>query len=356
MSLHVRERLQRVPSWLRNRFNPAGLILLYHRVTTLPSDPHLLSITPQQFEEHLQVIKRLGQPVHLRELVKSIKDGRPIKRAIVVTFDDGYADNLLEAKPLLEKYDIPATVYVTSGHIEQKEEFWWDEIDRLLLQPGTPIQETINLQIKGNSYQWNLGASSNYTNDDYLKHRSWHVLKEQLPSTRHQLFCELQKLIRPLPADERNNVLNQLRSFTSIGTNGRSTHRTMTYEEVVKLDKSGIVEVGAHTVNHPVLSALPVEMQRDEIKKSKEQLEEILNRRVDTFAYPFGGRIDYTSDSVEIVKEVGFESACSNFFGVIRGEVSLFELPRMMVGDPRLTTAFWDGERFAKVMRYHAFG
>jgi peptidoglycan/xylan/chitin deacetylase (PgdA/CDA1 family) len=81
---------------------------------------------------------------------------------VVITFDDGYADNLHNAKPLLERYDIPATVFVTTGHIGHEREFWGDELDRLLLQPST-LPELLGLSINGSPYQWELGEVAHYT-------------------------------------------------------------------------------------------------------------------------------------------------------------------------------------------------
>src|SRR5215831_13125303 len=86
---------------LRNRFTHAPLILLYHRVSDLPSDPHLLSVTTAHFAEHLSMLRRYTCPMPLRDIVRGLRDNNVPRRAVVVTFDDGYADNLHNAKPLL---------------------------------------------------------------------------------------------------------------------------------------------------------------------------------------------------------------------------------------------------------------
>src|SRR5688500_17546145 len=97
--LNLLERVRRAPVWLRNRALQPAVILCYHRVTTLERDPHILALTPDQFEEHLVAIREIGTPVSLRELADAVRDGRWIRNGVVVTFDDGYADNLYEAKP-----------------------------------------------------------------------------------------------------------------------------------------------------------------------------------------------------------------------------------------------------------------
>ena len=116
----------------------------------------------------------------------------------------------------------------------------------------------------------------------------------------------------------------------------------------MKLDAGGPVEVGAHTVTHPVLSAHGRDTQQREIRASKQRLEDILNRRVGIFAYPFGARADYTQETVSLVRDAGFACACSNFEGWVRRGTSAYELPRYLVRD-------WDGETFARELaRWYA--
>src|SRR5215467_4451596 len=104
--------------------NVAGLILMYHRIAELQSDPWGLAVSPRHFAEHLEVLRRHGQPRPLAQTVKALqRQGLPGGRPLVVTFDDGYADNLYNAAPLLDRYDVPATVFLTTGYIDGAREF-----------------------------------------------------------------------------------------------------------------------------------------------------------------------------------------------------------------------------------------
>ena len=94
--------------------------------------------------------------MRLCHLVQNLREGKSQYRPLVVTFDDGYADNLYNAKPLLERYEIPATIFLTSGCIGQNREFWWDELDRMLLQPKT-LPRALHLNIDGTTHDWDLG-------------------------------------------------------------------------------------------------------------------------------------------------------------------------------------------------------
>ena len=106
----------------------------------------------------------------------------------------------------------------------------------------------------------------------------------------------------------------------------------------------GLIEVGAHTVTHPVLSALPIEAQNAEVQQSKSDLEEVLGRPVTSFAYPFGSAADYTEETIAAARRAGFLRACSNFPGVVGPDTDRFQLPRFLVRD-------WDGDEFDRRLR-----
>lgn len=332
--------LQRAARWLKHRFEPRSLILLYHRVTDLPSDPQLLAITPQHFAEHLEVLRKHSHPMGLQQLAQSLQNGKPPDRAVIITFDDGYTDDLYHAKPMLERYDIPATVFVATGQIGQKGEFWWDELDRLLLRPGTS-PPLLRLSVNGSTYQWELGEAAHYSDDAYRHHRCWNVLEKDEPSPRQWLYRSLCQLLRPLSEGERRKVLGELLAWAGAEPVGRSTHRALSPDEVFHLAEGELVEVGAHTVTHPVLSALPAAAQQAEIQRSKARLEEILGRPVTTFSYPYGSRSDYTPETVALVREAGFACACSSLADVVWRRTDRFQLPRVLVRN-------WDGDEFAR--------
>jgi peptidoglycan/xylan/chitin deacetylase (PgdA/CDA1 family) len=266
--------------------------------------------------------------MQLHQLAQALRDGNLPRRAVVVTFDDGYADNLYTAKPLLERFEVPATIFVTTGYIGRDREFWWDELERLLLQPGT-LPETLRLHIGGDFCEWKLGDTVCYSEKDYQHNGSWNVAKVA-PTIRHHLYRSLYQRLLPLPEVERRELLDELSQWAGREPRARRSHQLVSSDEVVRLSEGGVIEIGAHTVNHPVLSGLPAAVQRDEILESKAQLTGILGRRVTSFAYPYG---DYTAETAAIVHEAGFESACSTFAGTVGRGTSHFELPRVLVRD-----------------------
>lgn len=327
-------KFRRVARRLKKRFVPSGLILLYHRVAEVGSDPWSLCVTPHHFAEQLEVLQKHARPVRLNQLNQALEYRR---RPVAVTFDDGYADNLYNAKPLLERYDIPATVFMTTGHIGREREFWSDELDRLLLQPGK-LPKDLSLCVNDISYHWELGDAADYSQDAYQRHRGWSALGEDNPSPRHSLYRSLYYLLRFLPAGERTKVLDRLLAWADAEVTIRPSHRFLSRAELMALDRGELIEIGSHTVSHPFLSALSAGSQQEEIQRSKAALEEILGHPVTSLAYPHG---DYTKQTVAIAQAAGFTYACSTAADVVWQSSDRFQLPRVQVQD-------WDGEEFAR--------
>jgi len=128
-------RLGRAIPWIMRYVRPPQpkpVILMYHRIANEAVDPWRLAVSPARFEEQLKVLRRTRHPLTLVDFVRRFKDGSLPAHAVALTFDDGYADNLLAAKPRLAAADVPATVFLATGYIDRPEEFWWDELARLL--------------------------------------------------------------------------------------------------------------------------------------------------------------------------------------------------------------------------------
>jgi peptidoglycan/xylan/chitin deacetylase (PgdA/CDA1 family) len=312
----------------------SGVVLLYHRVADLETDPQLLAVSPRNFADHLEVLRRSYLPVRLRELRHQASGLLPRTHPVAVTFDDGYADNLDQALPLLRAAGIPATAFIVAGQIGKVEQFWWDEVERILL--GTPdLPERLAVTIGSKLYSWHIPRAGGKPD------RHWHVLSNQPCSPRQAAYQELCELLGPLSTPSRKHVLDRLRTWAMMDGLGSSHNRALTEEQVVALANDGLVEVGAHTVTHPVLSRQPVATQKQEIESGKRRLEDILDSPVQSFSYPFGGRKDYTSATVRLVKEAGYACACSNFPGRVYWVTSRYQMPRFIVRD-------WSGDEFAR--------
>ncbi len=163
-------------------------------------------------------------------------------------------------------------------------------------------------------------------------HRCWRAW-EDAPSSRHALYRSLWEMLLPLPEPEQQKVLEALREWAGADPIYRLTHRTLSREEVPALAQGGLISVGAHTVTHPLVSALPAASQRDGIQGSKAELEEILDGPVTCFSYPYGSPRDCTAGTLSLVREAKYARACSNFGGAVGRYTDQFQLPRVFVKD-----------------------
>jgi len=283
------------------------LILLYHRVVDLDSDPQGLAVTPVHFAEQLTALKDQTR-------VASLAEAR--SGDTVITFDDGYEDNFLHAVPALSEAGLPATFFIASGGIGTESEMWWDRLESLLLHTQ-PAVESLELNAH------DLRLWSDLRGEAALKRAYW------------ALFWRL----RPLPVHVITAVLNDVAEQIGVDVAPRPSHRMMTDVQLIGLASAGF-EVGAHTVTHPFLSAQPSNVQRRETMDCRTALEEIVAAPVGSFSYPFGGPDAVAPETVRHVAAAGYERACLVGTHSPAGSAEL-ELPRFVVGD-------WDGDEFER--------
>jgi peptidoglycan/xylan/chitin deacetylase (PgdA/CDA1 family) len=278
-------------------------------------------VSPEHFAEQLEVLRKHTRPVPLSQLVRNLRDGSLLPRSVAVTFDDGYIDNFHQARPLLEKYEIPVTVFICSGYAGR--EFWWDEADRRVMASGADLY-ALRLQLGERLFQW-----------DPLPLRPDAVNSEE-PSRRRRFSQELYRFLIELDVLDLNKAMETIRTWSGLPDNGAMTARVLNPEEIRQFGDSGIVELGSHTRNHLMLPQLPLQRQREEILWGKRDLEAWLGRPVESFAYPNGRS---TEAAKQIVREAGFIYACTSLHDVVRPGSDLYDLNRFWQKDV-------DGDKF----------
>jgi peptidoglycan/xylan/chitin deacetylase (PgdA/CDA1 family) len=319
---------------VRKTFAPRSFILMYHRVAEVGIDPWSLCVTPQHFAEQLEVLQRYLHPMSLQHLALSHAKVELPDHAVAITFDDGYANNLLQAKPLLEQKQIPASVFVTSGYVGQGREYWWDELEQVLLTPGT-LPSRLSLLIGDQERFWVLGNAVQYSSEEHQRDIGLHVLDQRV-SDRMKFYYTIWAALQPLVEANRQQCLAELYAWAATTPSLRDTHRPMTAEELCALETGGLVEIGAHTVHHPLLHTQSAELQQAEIMHSKARLEQILGHSVDSFAYPFGV---YCKNTIALVEAAGFNCACTTVEESVWPGDHRFQLPRFEVRN-------WSGAEF----------
>src|SRR5262245_17301833 len=190
------------------------LTLLYHRVSLRSLDPWGLSVTPNNFGEQLEVLQNY-RCLSIQQLERAIAVNKLPRRAIVLTFDDGYADNFFNAKPLLERNDIAATVFVASGYLNHSRGFWWDDLEAIFLRPGE-LPAGLSLSIGGRDYTWELGDAVWYGQADCDLHSRWRAWKSETPTARQSIYRSVYELMNNLSEQERDRTIRHLLSWAGL--------------------------------------------------------------------------------------------------------------------------------------------
>ncbi|HEY8966644.1 MAG TPA: polysaccharide deacetylase family protein [Candidatus Methylacidiphilales bacterium] len=307
-----------------HRLRGDAVILAYHRVAAVPAgrDPYRLAVDPAVFDVQMRLLRRKFRPVSLHEVAEAVLAGRPLpRRAVAVTFDDGYADNALEAAPILLRHGVPAAFFVTSGTLENREEFWWDDLERIVLAPASLPGRLEMEWLEPRSFRWE---------DDVLPDlpREGAVFPKTMSRGRRELFLRLAAALKDLPRAEQAARLDALAAWAGAGREVRPDRRTMTAVELLALSKNPLFTVGAHTVTHPRLGSLPVEAQRAEIEGGKRDLEALLGRAVGTIAYPYGDPASVGADAPRLAREAGLSLGFAASGGYVRPGADPFLLPR----------------------------
>jgi peptidoglycan/xylan/chitin deacetylase (PgdA/CDA1 family) len=279
------------------------LVLNYHRVHRQVDPMFPGEVDARRFDVQMQSLRDFCTPLPLLEGLERLGAGSLPARAVCVTFDDGYADNVVEALPILQRHSVPAAFFVATGFLNGGR-MWNDSvIEAVRRAPAGPLP------------RGELGLPDVTLGDG---------------SSRGAVAEESIRAVKHLPPDVR---LARVEAFCRQVGVDLPDDLMMTSRQVRTLADAGM-EIGAHTVHHPILSALPAERARDEIGASRDVLETITGRKVRAFAYPNGRPgDDYTERDRDIVRDLGFECALSTWWGAASARSDRYQLPRFTPWD-----------------------
>ncbi len=291
--------------------SPAGkraslLVLIYHRVPAqpdplLPSEPDAL-----RFAAQMDLMASLFNVLPLTEAVAKLKDGSLPARAACITFDDGYTNNLEVALPILKARNLPATVFVSTGFIGGGR--MWNDT---LIETVRAARDELNLS------KFDLGVY-------------------QLADTgaRRAAIDALIGKLKYLEPTERLQRVDEIAAYAGV----ELPNNLMMSEKQLQALHAAEIEIGAHTINHPILTRLDDEKSRAEILGGKRRLEEIIGTQVTSFAYPNGRPVqDYEERHVRLVRECGFATAVSTAWGAARRASDVLQIPRLAPWDQSAT-------------------
>lgn len=281
-------------------------ILMYHRVITDPAaDPFSLGmcVTRERFAAQVSYFRRHFNPIGVAEANALLMSGGALPpRALSITFDDGYLDNLTNALPILEAHGMPAAVFVPTGGLDCDEMLWWDRVIAAVACTVKPHIDLAELGIAGTESRLSLAPWKQEASVAHLLDRLWALQAAPLRAAVDRIERVLQPRLTPALKAGRLNS-----------------------EQVRALHARGI-EIGAHSVGHPNLALSSVAETRDELQASRSKLQQILQADVPGMAYP-GGRL--RAETIQIAQELGFQYALATRIGTNKPPPSRFELRRI---------------------------
>ena len=283
-----------------------AIVLVYHRIRELDKDPFRLAISPTLFEEHLSYLSRRYNLLSASDFAKCFENRSwPDKPSILISFDDGYRDNLDFAAPILNKFGIPSLHFISSGYLSKQREFWWDEMERSLLNDTTPA--TISL--------------------------TGETLATTTMPQKLDTLMRIHRIALAMDAAKRKDLLEQIRKWAMVDTSPRSSHKTLSESELCNLAAYKYVTIGGHTSHHFRLTSETPAIQRQEILEDKRRLESILGRELEFFSYPFGNATAQDATTKEIVRESGYRMAFINNAQPILGmDIEALSVSRACIG------------------------
>jgi peptidoglycan/xylan/chitin deacetylase (PgdA/CDA1 family)/SAM-dependent methyltransferase len=283
----------------------SGAILLYHRVASPASDVHGLSIDPWLFREQMAYIARDCTPVSLPDLIAASRTGSIPPRAVAITFDDGYLDNLTAACPILQSLRLPATFFLTTDRLDEDREYWWDSIERVFIG-AHDLPHTLDLAVEGEQVRCATRTA------------------EERLSAHWSLY---RALVRASLAERDGAVRTVLRWSGFDGSPWRDA-RPMRGAEIEALARLPGVTVGSHTVHHLALGFQSADIQRDEMARSRSELEALVGYPVTLLSFPYG---HVGEASASIARLQGFDGCVTCQVGAVQAGSDVGLLPRLMV-------------------------
>jgi peptidoglycan/xylan/chitin deacetylase (PgdA/CDA1 family) len=305
---------ERLREPLRRRTSASAIVLLYHRVLTDPGrDPNLIAVSSERFHEQMAWLARYArvqpEPAFLETL-----DRRPAARrpSVLITFDDGYADNVRHALPILRELGLGATMFVVSDAVGGERLFWWDALERIVERRAT---------VEG---------------DFVLPNAARIDARREFQA----VYSDLHRVLKPADRATRTRMIDALAKQTGSETTAGDRDRAVCASELRAWRAAGM-SVGGHTCDHPRLSSLADSDVWRQVHGCKTALERCLGEPVSSFAYPYGGREDFDRRAEQAARAAGYRCAFANWEGNAHWERNRFTLPRSLVRD-------WGIDEFAE--------
>jgi peptidoglycan/xylan/chitin deacetylase (PgdA/CDA1 family) len=317
----------RALKWFRR--GRVAVILNYHRILDPNEEGRILSamyVHPKAFETHLRYLAAEYQVVTMKDLLTWHNNPTSTARPLcAITFDDGWEDNHRYALPLLKKYNLPATLFISTDFIGSRRTPWFYRLGTVLRAYAFTSEERAIELLANEGKDWSEPL------------RGW---LGRPAEQRHGKIEEVIEALKQLPAGELEQLAETLsntrsRYSDSVNTNGQDM---LDWQQVKDMKACG-VEVGSHGVTHRILTRVPSSELMEEILESKNLIERSLGASIQGFSYPNG---DFSEEVEEVVMKAGYRYACTIRPGFVTPHDNPFRLNRLLVhSDNTYSTALF---------------
>ena len=294
--------------WIFGLLSPAGSrgrlsVLIFHRVLPQPDPLFPGEMDAPRFDALIGQLKRWFNVISLSEGVAGVREGRLPARPLVITFDDGYADNRTTALPILQRHDVVASFFLSTGFLDGGR-MWNDTVIEAVRRWPSDVLDLADLGLGKHT----IGS----------------------PDERRLAIGQILPRLKYSPQADRESAAVAIARRCGAAL---PDDLMLTSRQVLDLHKAGMT-IGAHTVTHPILAMLADDVAKREIAESRARLEALVGDRVRFFAYPNGkpGK-DYAAAHVAMVRDLGFEAAVSTAWGACAPGGDLFQIPRFTPWD-----------------------
>jgi peptidoglycan/xylan/chitin deacetylase (PgdA/CDA1 family) len=294
------------------------LILTYHRIAEPATDcfyDPVISATPETFRMHVKWLRGHVRLLTLDELMEWLENGLPWQEPVaMLTFDDGYCDNVEVAVPILQEFGVPATFFIPTAFLEAPKLPWWDQVAYILKKTQVGMLKV-----------------------PYGPHHHARSLAIDLTATpRSEAITTVIRAFLDETISDGPWFLDHLRSLADVDLHEQDLGQAlfMSWNQLQQLVCSGSgLAVGSHTHSHRKLAGLDDDSQLQELTRSKSILESRLGTQVRALAYPYGWSGTYTARTRSLAAEAGYRLAFTAQAGVNQpGRVNPYEIRRLGVG------------------------
>lgn len=305
--------LSGVLQYARRSHRKEVLILTYHGVLQTGSESYVNRncVSAKMFELQMRWLKRYYAVLPLSEILDGLEGKRPLPDyAVAITFDDGFRNNYTIAFPILLKYDLPATIFLTTDFIGQKQRKLWTEHVDAIIQASTARR--LSLQMNGDLATFDVYSKET---KEMTSDRIRRYLKSINPVERDKKILSLE-----VQADSLRDCIDEV----------DERYTFLSWDEIRTMAGGGI-EFGSHTATHSILATLSPDEARSELEKSRNEIESQLQKKCELFSYPNGSERDFAKRDQAFLQELGYRAALSQINGFNLPGDDLYALKRINI-------------------------